>query len=395
MTTRSGFISRTANDTDALRAYVERCDFSGYDPYDALNSPLLRDSCRGNKWARIACIQFLRRCPVNIRPLLLIPRGHNPKALGLFLEGYVRLCHLNPKDVYLDSVRRLIGYLEATRMVTASGHGWGHNFDWQSRVFFVPKGTPTIVNSAFIGHALLDVADAGLDPRALELALPIAAFILNDLHRAAEGDHFCFSYTPLDQYAVHNANLLGASLLIRLWKQTGREVLRDAALSALAYSMRHQREDGSWYYSEKVGSHWIDSFHTGFNLEAIRRFIRAGEGGEWLAQYELGRAYYRDTFFLFDGTPKYYHDRVFPIDIHSPAEAVAFFSEEGDDFGTLADRVLDWMLNNMRDKQGYFYFRKSRFFTNRIPYMRWGQAWAFRALTTWELLRGTGTGQKR
>ena len=375
-----------------LRLFVEAWNYVGYDPYDALSSPLMPMLSLGTKAGRIVWTQVLRRLPINIRPLLLICPGHNPKALGLFLEGYVRLYSIQSNDKDLDTIQRLIGYLEATRTVTASGHGWGYNFDWQSRVFFVPKHTPTIVNSSFIGHALLDVAEAGLDPRALDLALPIGNFILNDLHRITEGDRFCFSYTPLDQYAVHNASLLGASFLIRLWKHTDQAALRDAALSALAYSMHHQRDDGSWYYSEKAGSRWIDSFHTGFNLEAVRRFIRIGEGGEWQERYHRGREYYRDNFFLSDGTPKYYHDRVFPIDIHSPAEAVAFFSEEDGDFGRLADDVLEWMLNNLRDKRGYFYFRQTRHFTNRIPYMRWGQAWAFRALTAWQAFRGTGGG---
>lgn len=377
-----------------LQVFIEARSYAGYDPFDALNSPLLRAVCMGNKWARIVCIQFLRRFPINIRPLLLMPKGHNPKALGLFLEGYVRLYRLNPKEEYLERIRSLITLLDETRTATSSGHGWGYNFDWQSRAFFVPKYTPTIVNSSFIGHALLDVAEAGLDQRGLELALPIGDFILNDLNRIQDLDTFCFSYTPLDNYAVHNANLLGASLLIRLWKHTGQEALKEEALTALAYSMRHQREDGSWHYSEKTGSHWIDSFHTGFNLEGIRRFFRAGEGTQWLHAYDRGRAYYRDNFFLADGTPKYYHDRVFPLDIHSPAEAVAFFSEEGDDFGVLTDLVLEWMLNNLRDKRGYFYFRKSAHFTNRIPYMRWGQAWAFRALTAWEFFRGQHSKQE-
>jgi rhamnogalacturonyl hydrolase YesR len=378
---------KIAEEMASLRAYVEQRDFAGYDPFDALNSPLLRTACMGNKWARIACIQFLRRFPVNVRPGLLIPKGHNPKALGLFLEGYARLYSLDPNDDYLDTIRRLIGYLQATKSATASGHGWGYNFDWQSRAFFVPKFTPTIVNSAFVGHALLDVAEARLDSRALDLALPVGDFILNDLHRVVEGDTFCFCYTPRDRYAVHNASLLGASFLIRLWKLSGRAALRDAALPALAYSMRHQRKDGSWYYAERAGSHWIDSFHTGFNLEAARRFTRAGEGGEWLEHYGRGRAYYRDNFFLADGTPKYYHDRVYPIDIHSPAQAVAFFSEEGGDHLALADQVLAWMMKNLRDKKGYFHFRKSPRFTNRIPYMRWGQAWAFRALVAWHAAR--------
>ena len=186
----------------------------------------------------------------------------------------------------------------------------------------MPKHTPTIVNSSFIGHALLDTHELTGIREALDLAVPIASFLLNDLQRTVEGDTFCFSYTPIDRTAVHNANLLGASLLIRLYKTTGEEKLREAALSSLTYSMKYQNEDGSWHYAETDYQGWIDSFHTGFNLESIRWFLTLGHGEEYRQAYEKGVRYYAENFFLPDGTPKYYHDRVYPIDIHSPAQAI-------------------------------------------------------------------------
>jgi rhamnogalacturonyl hydrolase YesR len=267
-------------------------------------------------------------------------------------------------------------------------HGWGYNFDWQSRAFFVPKYTPTIVNSSFIGHALLDTfAFTGLS-KAREMALPIGEFILQDLYRFEENGAICFSYTPIDNYFVHNANLLGASLLIRLFKETGKEEYRDTALAALAYSMKHQRPDGSWFYAEKETAHWIDSFHTGFNLQAIRYFLDLGFAEEYLAQYEKGVRFYADNFFLADGTPKYYHDRVYPIDIHSPAQAVVFFSGMGKKYEELTNKTLNWMIENMQGPDGAFYFQKHKYYTNKIPYMRWGQAWAFHALTEYLLNYG-------
>jgi hypothetical protein len=89
----------------------------------------------------------------------------------------------------------------------------------------------------------------------------------------------------------------------------------------------------------------------------------------------------RQGFFLEDGTPKYYHDRTYPIDIHAPAQAVCFFSREGKEYKDLTDRIVTWMLKNMYSRRGFFYFRRGWFLTNRIPCMRWSQAWAFHALT--------------
>lgn len=359
---------------------IELDDYAGYDPYDALNSRFLRRMTGRSKWSRIAAIQALRRCPINLRPVLGIARGHNPKGIGLCLWGYAKLCALEGPPQHLDQIDRLLDLLEQLRCAGYSGHCWGYNFDWQSRTFLRPKGTPTIVNTAFIGHALLDCYEMTGRHRALELALPIKEFILNDLHRIRCGETFCFSYTPVDTEAVHNANLLGASILARLARYGSDGGLAETASMSLAYSMRRQQADGSWFYAETAIQRWIDSFHTGFNLQAIRYLMQAGLAEEWRPAYCKGVAYYANQFFLRDGTPKYYHDRVYPIDIHSPAQAISFFSQEGEEYAVLTDRIANWMLDHMYGGRGAFYFRRGRFAVNRIPYMRWSQAWAFHAL---------------
>jgi hypothetical protein len=39
-------------------------------------------------------------------------------------------------------------------------------------------------------------------------------------------------------------------------------------------------------------------------------------------------------------------------------------------------------VRHMWDERGYFYYQKHRYWTNRIPYLRWGQAWMLLALAT-------------
>ena len=46
----------------------------------------------------------------------------------------------------------------------------------------------------------------------------------------------------------------------------------------------------------------------------------------------------------------------------------------------MADKIARWALENMQDKKGYFYYQKTKWYTNRIPYIRWSQAWMFYAL---------------
>jgi hypothetical protein len=221
--------------------------------------------------------------------------------------------------------------------------------------------------------------------KALDMAVTIKDFFLKDLNRTKDGDSFCFSYTPIDKTAVHNANLLGASLLIRLFHLTGEKILETTALESLAYSMKHQHSDGSWFYAESSIQRWIDSYHTGFNLQAIRTFLDLGEALDLTKAYNKGVEFYAKNFFLSDGTPKYYHDRTYPIDIHSPAEAISFFSKEGKHYEELTEQIIDWTMGNMLSSNGDFYFRKGLLFTNKISYMRWSQAWMFHALIDYQL----------
>ena len=222
-----------------LLSWADDRSFKGYDPYDALNSPFAGVFSLGTKFGRIALTQILRRSAINFRPALLIKPGVNPKALALFLEESVALGEL-------EIARKLARKTLDIRSEGYSGVAWGYNFPWQNRFQLLPRFTPTIVNTGFAGHALLDFYEADGDEQALDAALSTPAFILDDLNRRRDGDDsFCFSYTPLDRNFVHNANLLGASLLARIARRYARPELLDPALCALRYSARRQHDDGS------------------------------------------------------------------------------------------------------------------------------------------------------
>jgi len=365
----------------ALELHLEEEHFKGYDPFDALNSPMLKTMSFDNKLLRILYIQTLKRFPFNIRPALGIKKSYNPKGIGLFLWGYTKLYGMDKKSEYLEKIEYFLDLLEELRSEGYSGSCWGYNFDWQSRAFYLPRYTPTLVNSSFIGHALLDTYLYTKNRKSIEMALSIKDFILDDLNRTEEDFGICFSYSPVDNTAIHNANLLGASLLIRLYKFTKDESIKDAALASLSYSMKYQREDGSWFYADTDIQRWIDSFHTGFNLQSLMYFLGEGLGREFQDAFEKGVEFYANNFFRSDGTPCYYHDKSDPIDIHSAAQAVVFFSWMGGKYRDLAEKVMAWTIENLRDRAGFFYYRKGKLLRNKIPYIRWSQAWAFHALT--------------
>ena len=110
-----------------MLSYIESEDYAGYDPYDALNSPLIRGIGAYNKWIRVGATHLIKRCPLNLRPLFGIRKGHNPKGVGLFLWGYSKLYGITEDRRYLETVDYILNLLEQIQSAGYSGKCWGYN----------------------------------------------------------------------------------------------------------------------------------------------------------------------------------------------------------------------------------------------------------------------------
>ncbi len=369
---------------DKLERHIEKHEWSGYDPYDALNSPVLSLLSCGLKAPRLLMTHAMKSSPFNLRPFLLMKRGHNPKALGLFLAGYVKR-HRVHSNVPLEKMHRIIELLEASKSEGYHGACWGYNFDWQNMAYFFPRGTPTVVNTAFICDGILDAYDLLKEERLLATARSACDFLLKDIRMTKNSSGICFGYTPMDTSRVYNASLLGARLLARVYTYTNEKTLCDMALEALRYIVHHQHADGSWDYGELSIQRYVDNFHTGFVLECLSDIMKYTRDFRHLGSLEKGIAYYHRHLFLEDGMPKYRNDAVYPADIHNMQGIVTLIKcAHVRDGVPLALNVARWMIAHMLDRKGYFYYRKDHRGINKIDYMRWGQAWAFHALTTLE-----------
>jgi hypothetical protein len=271
------------------------------------------------------------------------------------------------------------------RLPGYSGAAWGYNFDWQSRKFFAPQNTATIVPTAFTARALLEAARELQDEEYLSTAQSVCEFILKDLRRSVETQsEVCFSYSPHSTTRIYNASLLAAEVLAGVAALNRNEELLEWAERAARYVVTHQRPDGSWAYGDEPSQQWIDNFHTAFVLFSLKRIVEAGLlGTEFQQALKRGYDYWRSAFFLADGWPKYYHDDPYPADAHAGASAIVTFLELGDlneNSTDLAERVASWTIRNLRDERGFFYYQKRRFYTVKKPYMRWSQAWMLYAL---------------
>jgi hypothetical protein len=382
--------SKVLESFNKLSAYCNCQEFKGYDPYDGLTSPFFRSLpvIGKNRLARLIWIQGFKKSPLNLRPLFGIRKDYNPKALGLFLSGYMSLYKCENRKNYLDKIVYFSNKILEVATAGYSGECWGYNFDWESRAFFLPKYTPTIVVSSFVANALLDAFEILSDEKLLKAARSTCDFILKDLNRTFDDNgNYIFSYSKFDNSSVYNASLLGARLLARTYSFTGESMLIDEARKSVDYVCNSQNNDGSWPYGKLPFHQWIDSFHTGFNLECISDYMKySGDLSNINCLYK-GYNYYINTFFTKEGVSKYYNSSIYPIDIHAPAQLIITVCKLGkfNENYNLINNVLNWTITNMQSNKGFFYYQVWKHYKIKISYMRWSQAWMFYAMSLYLL----------
>ena len=376
-----------------LRTWMESRQFEGYEPFDLLNSPYLRGT-----WARqlplaILLIQFGKRfAGARFRRLLKVPISRNPKALGLCLSAYCDLsrsgCDVSAEAAWLKSE------LIRLRSPNENNYSWGYDWDYLSlRGSRLRAFSPNCIASYFCGRAMLEMSEAFGDREALQIAGSTADFMASRLNRSFESaDEICFSYTPNDKTLIYNSSALAGAFLARTATLTGNQDYLSVARKAMAFLVRGQLRGGGWYYGQLPRQRWIDSFHTSYNVCALLDYQQTTGDRTFEEAMLAGHRYYQATFFTRDEAPRYYHDRTFPIDIHACSQAILHFTA----FSAIDPAALErawktfhWTLGNMASPDGSFYYQRHRLWTNRTPYMRWGQAWMLRALARLQRFSGS------
>ncbi len=366
-----------------LLDYCRAENWSGYDPYDALNSKMINVSTFQSRIPRIIFTQFLKRSPINFRKVLQIPKTQNPKGIALFLSAILKAPELSSDDSE-ELTGSLIERLVTLRSPDSKFWSWGYSFPWQTRSVVVPSGAANLVCTTFVAQALLDCYERRNDVRGLEMAASAAEYILNELYWT-DGTVAGFSYPlPSVRSQVHNSNFLAAALLCRVFRHTGEHRFLEPAFRVARYSAAKQRPDGSWPYGEAKSQQWIDNFHSGYNLCALRAMSRDARTNEFDSRIRDGYQFYRDNFFLSDSVVRYFHNRTYPLDIHCIAQSIltlVAFKDIDSSAIDAAHSVFGWAMEHMWDDRGFFYYRALRLGTIRTSYMRWSQAWMLLAMS--------------
>jgi rhamnogalacturonyl hydrolase YesR len=365
-----------------VQAWVEAHDYRGYEPFDGLSS-WFRPLTFGNLMAERLLLQSIRQSPINLRPLMGVKPQDSTKGRGYMAHGYLFRYKSMGNGEYLRKAEACLDWLDHHKAPKYAKHSWSNCFDFASRGGSYTREDPIIVWTALIGFAYLEAYEVTGNRRWLEIADSVCGWIM-DLPREKTGRGNCLSYLAHAQSSIHNSSMLGAAMLARTAKHTGNREYLAVARSAMEYSCSRQLPDGSWWYAEEPSHHWIDNFHTGYNLDSLKSYIENTGDTTWQDNLQRGLVFFKQHFFEADGCPKYYHNRRYPVDSQCAAQAIetlANFSDGDPSCLELSLKVARWTIANMQHPDGHFYYRIYPLnIKARTPMLHWAQATMFKGL---------------
>jgi hypothetical protein len=374
-------IGRLQKSIQGVEHWVEAHGYRGYDPGDGENSFLRYFTFNTHLLRRLLTAAVLR-APFEIRPLIGIRPHTSTKGIGYMGWGYLKMYAATNDILYRGRAESCFEWLIENRSPGYRQYCWGNHFSFATRAGTIPKYMPTIVWSSLIGLAFLEAYELLGGEQYLAVAASTAEWI-KTLPREKTRRGICLSYIPSAQSSIHNSNMLGAALLARVSQHTGDTEAAELAHAAMTYSCARQRDDGAWFYGELPKYHWIDNFHTGYNLDSLKRYEDSIGLGEFSGNLQTGFQYFKQTFFEADGRPKYYHNNAAPTDIQCAAQSIdtlTYFSAIDPGSLDLAQTVAAWTISHMQGLDGHFYYRDLGWKKIKTPMLHWGQATMFKAM---------------
>jgi polysaccharide biosynthesis protein VpsJ len=360
-----------------LNKRLREANYAGWDPFDALNSKLFAVTPLNN-WplARLAWTQLFKRIPLNLRAVTGVPKTANPVTIALAAEIERRQGNLSGAFELVQTLLKM-----ATVSNNPAEFGWGYPFPWQAKAFYVARHEPNIIATAY---ALRELSHWQRVPDVQDAVVRASAYIAKVFSRQVSGHERYIAYVRSSDAVVHNANLWGAYILTLGGVMAHNSAWLELAQEAAQFSLKAQREDGSWAYGVLPHHRFIDGFHTGYVLEALHRIDHLLPDLATKLQIHAGLDYYLNNLLETNGTAKYYADNRYPIDANAAAQAVITLDvlQTPNDRRNIAFGILQAVIKNLwLEKRGYFAYQSTARFTNYIEYPRWTQIWLALALT--------------
>ena len=118
----------------------------------------------------------------------------------------------------------------------------------------------------------------------------------------------------------------------------------------------NQLPSGAFRHSDQVGDKWRDNFHTGFKIECLSIYQKLFFDDSFKENINIGLKYWLKNFFLSSGIPKYYDNKIYPIDLHTVGQMVPtlYHSDSiAENLNNLLN-TLNWSFDNMLKKKWLF-----------------------------------------
>ena len=370
-----------------LYRWIERENFVGYDPYDGLNTKL--KFLKTTKIRKLLLTYLNKNSFINLRRIIGIDKKPNMKALALISRAllYKELIPEREKDINFC----IQNILSKSLIENYGYHCWyAHSFPVQTTGKYQATSVPGIIGSEACAAAILDYYCKNKENKELEkILLSVKEFFINKL-LVNNNDAVFFKYHPNDnEYeCTYNASLIAARYIAKLNWVLGIGSHKSILKKCYRFIQSRQKSNGSWALKidlrsgkEKVQ---ID-FHQGYILDSILDYLIYVDWDEYLYEtYRKGLKFYHKKQFNEIGKSVYRFPRKYPIDIHNQAQGIITFSraEKFDpEYKKFAKTIGKWTVDNMQSPLGFFYYQKYPILTNKIPYLRWAQAWMLYALS--------------
>lgn len=355
-------------------SHIEAMEYRSFDLFDTLTCSWIDKATSKSDLVRRIAIQINSKSPIDLHWLGMRKMIHT-KLISDLLWTY----SLN------YSVKKALPIYTKLTDLKIKGHEsvWGLNFPYTSRFINSKANTPNIYNTATTGLAICEFCNLN-NSKNEELRTQIESIVYSLFHVFAftdEGSKGWVTYYPGQKSPTYNVNALTAYFLCKANKTLDKKCANDVVIQKLINLLiEEQNTDGSWYYSRSEIGKWIDGFHTGFIIESLAYVYSHGFESVTLKN-TLNKAwnYYITNLFTTEGYPKYYNiSNKFPIEAQNCAQAIQTLSLTGLWLGwhkkELLEKVISKSIDDLYNSKGYFFYKKTKYFTYKQSYLRWSTA---------------------
>ena len=345
----------------------------GTDPYEGLNATRFAAPFRGSVTGRKILIQAVKRSPIDLRPMLEYPRDEARPGL----PHWCRRTRFGRKTTSYET-RSTSSRASAARTSPSPAGVTTSMCRRASSSIRAARRTRSRRRSPEPRYSTRYERTG--DEALLEQAVGAGEFFLRHVPQTTRRDGRVLRLSRRRPYAdpqrerprLRAARTRGAT-------HAGRDDFLQAADAGVAYTLAHQEPDGSWPYGGEPHLRWVDGFHTGYVLDALRDVrrvrasaVHAGRRSTVASRSIAGRS--SSTTERRSTRP----DRPTRSTSSASRRGSRPLPSAGDPW---ALTVYRFALQHMRRPDGAFAFQRRRFWRNDAPHVRWGQAPMLLALT--------------